>query len=280
MFYLIDKPIGMSSFDVIRQLRTITGIRKMGHSGTLDPLASGCLLIGTESSTKMITYLENNKKRYTFTVDVSLSSPSLDLWTPPSRIPYNHIRLIESDEIVDFLSIQTKQVPPQYSALHVDGKRAYELARSWVNVSLSERAITITDIIIEQIDLPTITITLTISSGGYIRSLAPILADFLWVPWGGIVTSLRRIQLWNLFINQSQSLDTFDYNNPLPYSTVFPNIDSIRVSKKYIPDIQNGKIISPHQEYEMGKKYFLLCDTIRSLVIGENIGLRIIKNFV
>ncbi len=79
MFYLINKPSGFTSFDVIRKLRKITGIKKMGHTGTLDPLATGCLLIATDNSTKLISRLEMDTKTYLFTVDMGLTSPSLDL---------------------------------------------------------------------------------------------------------------------------------------------------------------------------------------------------------
>ncbi len=79
MFYLINKPIGFTSFDAIRKIRKITGIKKIGHTGTLDPLATGCLLIATDNSTKLISRLENDTKTYLFTVDLSITSPSLDL---------------------------------------------------------------------------------------------------------------------------------------------------------------------------------------------------------
>ena len=79
MFYLINKPTTWTSFDIIRKFRSITGIKKVGHTGTLDPLATGALLIATDNSTKLISRLEMESKTYIFTVDVSISSPSLDM---------------------------------------------------------------------------------------------------------------------------------------------------------------------------------------------------------
>ena len=79
MFFLINKPLGFTSFDVIRKLRGMTGIKKMGHTGTLDPLATGALLIATDNSTKLISRLEMETKTYVFTVDISITSPSLDM---------------------------------------------------------------------------------------------------------------------------------------------------------------------------------------------------------
>lgn len=128
MFYLIYKPIGFTSFDVIRKLRRITGIKKMGHTGTLDPHASGCLLIATGDSTKLISRLENSIKRYQFTVDISTTTPSLDLETEAT--PVNGIFIDHSnEELIEFLESQKTELPPKYSAIHIDGKRAYELVR-------------------------------------------------------------------------------------------------------------------------------------------------------
>lgn len=129
MFYLIDKPLHMTSFDVIRKLRKILNTKKIGHTGTLDPLATGCLLIATENSTKLIPELENTHKRYEFTVQLDGKTASLDLGTEIIPVDIRHIQQKTPETIKIFLESQTQQIPPKYSALHINGKRAYELAR-------------------------------------------------------------------------------------------------------------------------------------------------------
>ena len=122
MFYLINKPLGYTSFDLIRKLRKITGIKKMGHTGTLDPLASGCILVATSDSTKLISRLENQVKRYIFTVDISIFTPSFDLDIKNEPIPCDTANLIDHSvqELQEFIESQTTQIPPKYSAIHIE----------------------------------------------------------------------------------------------------------------------------------------------------------------
>lgn len=165
MFYLIDKPLGFSSFDVLRKLRKILRIKKLGHCGTLDPLATGLLLVATEKSTKLIPLLETLEKRYEFTVRMDGTSESLDLGTPVSTVDTSGFHTRSSEEIRSFLESLTSQIPPRYSALHIDGKRAYELARAGEDFDLKPRPIQIRNIEISgQTDPYSLTLSLDVSS--------------------------------------------------------------------------------------------------------------------
>lgn len=173
MFFLIDKPIGMSSFEVLRKLRKKLNIKKIGHAGTLDPLATGCLLIATEKSTKLLSLFDGSEKEYTFTIQFDGKTESLDAGTP--IFPVKYIPIEKSfREIEDFISSKKEQIPPKYSALHIDGVRAYELARSGIDFEIQNRTIEVKNVQVISRDDLSISLSLRISSGGYIRSFAPI----------------------------------------------------------------------------------------------------------
>ena len=241
MFFLIDKPIGISSFDVIRSLRKTLQIRKMGHSGTLDPLASGCLLIATENSTKLLPLLEKSKKEYIFTVRLDGKSESLDYGTPIMPVDTSKICLKTKDEVRDFLLSQKRQLPPLYSALHIDGERAYDLARKWKNFTLPERPIEVFDVEILEMENVYISIRIILSSGGYVRSFAPVIGKFFGID-SGYVTFLQRTKIyteyWVLDIQDASSIE-----DPiaLGYETLFWSIASFNLSDSDYEDIRLGK---------------------------------------
>ncbi len=261
MFYLIDKPLGISSFDVLRQMRKILGIRKIGHTGTLDPLATGLLLMATGNSTKLIRELDNVAKRYRFTVRLDGKTPSLDRGTPIESVDISLYISRTPEELRDFLTAQKRQIPPKYSALHVDGKRAYDLARSGEIFELQERSIRVSDTEIHQYSPPDfIDISLTISSGGYIRSFAPLIGHFFGGD-GGYISTLRRT---HMFLNDRVTLDEWmitNLENPsaISYSQLFPTIHTINISEQVYTDLLNGKNIILEKTVELTPwgKYFL-----------------------
>ena len=164
MFYLIDKPLGITSFDAIRMLRKRLRIKKMGHSGTLDPLASGCLLIATGNSTKLLPLLEAAEKEYIFTICFDGKSDSLDMGTPLSPVDTSYILCPSDSEIEQYLLSQRSQIPPQYSALHIAGERAYDLARRGEIFDIPKRSIEVKEVEILERTISTITLRMIISS--------------------------------------------------------------------------------------------------------------------
>lgn len=286
MFYLIDKPLGFSSFDVLRKLRKILRIKKLGHCGTLDPLATGLLLVATEKSTKLIPLLETLEKRYEFTVRMDGTSESLDLGTPVSTVDTSGFHTRSSEEIRSFLESLTSQIPPRYSALHIDGKRAYELARAGEDFDLKPRPIQIRNIEISgQTDPYSLTLSLDVSSWGYIRSLAPVLSDFFWTPGGGYITALRRteIELPDGIRLERSHMSTFEDPQTIPYSFIFPTIHTIDISVDIYHDLLNGVIISWSRiwwTYSSGRYFLKFWEIFLSLCEYDGEKFMIIRNDV
>jgi len=180
MFFLIQKPLGLSSFSAIAHLRKKFGIKKIGHTGTLDPLATGLLLVATDSSTKLIPYIDKAKKTYIFTVRLDGSTPSCDLDTPIEYLDpvlLDHAKIVLTQARVQkiiqtFFSGVITQSPPSYSALRIKGKRAYDMARAGEDVLMPERQVEIYTSKILSFDFPEVTIEMEVSAGTYIRSIA------------------------------------------------------------------------------------------------------------
>lgn len=282
MFFLINKPIGFTSFDVIRKLRGMTGIKKMWHTGTLDPLATGALLIATDNSTKLISRLETADKRYLFTVDIGISSPSLDMEWGIESVSIESMRNHTIEEVREFLENQTTQIPPKYSAIHIDGKRAYELVRKWKEFDIPQRPISVSGVEIVDISLPKITIRLTISAGGYIRSFAPILGDFFGVPGGGCITSLHRERIGNIDLSRSMGFNTLDMTKTIPYSDLFIHIPVYHLDISYQKPLIDGLIVDVGTPSERESRWEMLisCGDITSLGKWTIWGIEVIRNYV
>lgn len=248
MFFLINKDIWMSSFDVIRSLRKKFGIKKMGHIGTLDPLASGLMLIATEKSTKMISFLNSDKKTYIFTVRFDGKSESLDAGEEIIPVDISQKLNHNNEQIIEFLLSQKTQIPPKFSALHINWKRAYDLARSGIDFSIPERKIKVFDVEIINSSHLDITIRMTISSGGYIRSFAPILWKFFGVD-GGYISFLHREKLHfsdTIFTDKdSKTLENITISDSLSLKDLFPSAHHFYLQNShYEKDIREGKSLN------------------------------------
>lgn len=250
MFYLINKPRGLSSFDVIRKLRKILQIRQMGHTWTLDPLAEWCLLIATWNSTKLIPYIEKARKTYIASISIDGISESLDLGTDIIKSNPLFLKKKEKDisyervknYIEEILPWKQNQIPPKYSAIHINGVRAYELARKNIEVTMPMREIEIFSSRLISYTFPHIEIEVTVSSGTYIRSLARDVGLFFWCEWG-YLTRLIRTQIDSLDIEYSQNLETFNKDIWIPYAKLFSDIPILSLSEKEYTDIKHGRVI-------------------------------------
>jgi len=170
---LINKPLQWTSFDVVRKLRSLIHIRKIGHAGTLDPLATGLLILCTGKWTKRINEYMSQEKEYTGTFTLGATTASYDLETQPVDIKDT----TGIDEAMVRAAVQPftgeiMQVPPAHSAIKVDGKRVYELARKGKEVKLDPRKVTIRVFEITSVELPVVGFRVICSTGTYIRSLA------------------------------------------------------------------------------------------------------------
>lgn len=170
---LIDKESGWTSFDVVNKLRYALKVKKVGHAGTLDPLATGLVLVCTGKATKKIDLLMAADKEYTGTIRLGATTPSYDLETEPdAHFPYDHIsHEMIADQAARFVGAQM-QMPPLYSALKVGGKKLYELARKGKTAEIKPRAVEIKEFQIAGIEGADIHFRVVVSKGTYIRSLA------------------------------------------------------------------------------------------------------------
>jgi tRNA pseudouridine55 synthase len=170
---LINKPLTWTSFDVVKKVRNTLRIKKIGHAGTLDPLATGLLILCTGKYTKSIDQIQAQEKEYTGTITIGQTTPSYDLETPVSES--KDISLITKADLeaaaLKFVGT-IEQVPPIYSAVWVDGKRAYDLARGGKTAELKPRTITIKTFDITAIEGAVISFKVICTKGTYIRSLA------------------------------------------------------------------------------------------------------------
>src|SRR5690242_1806644 len=170
---LVNKPLEWTSFDVVRKLRYKLKIKKIGHAGTLDPLATGLLIICTGKMTKRIDEYQAQEKEYTGRFIIGRSTPSHDLETEVNET--HDIAHLTQDDIhavtKKFIGL-IEQVPPMHSAIKIEGKRAYELARKGATAELKSRPVTITAFDITAIELPSVSFRVVCSKGTYIRSLA------------------------------------------------------------------------------------------------------------
>lgn len=172
-FLLINKPYTWTSFDVVKKLRNISRIKKIGHAGTLDPLATGLLIVCYGKYTKKIDILQAQEKHYTGTFELGATTESFDLEKEViSGFPIDHITSEMLEDAVSKFRGDIQQVPPQHSAIRVNGKRAYEHARKGEEIELKVRDAHISKYEVNSSKLPTVSFDIICSKGTYIRSLA------------------------------------------------------------------------------------------------------------
>ena len=170
---LLDKPLTWTSFDVVRKVKNTLRPRKIGHAGTLDPLATGLLILCTGKKTKEIDLIQAQEKEYEGTFRLGQTTPSFDLETPvDSEQAYAHLTEVEIRAAVATFLGKIEQTPPVFSAVKVDGKRAYELARKGEEAVIKPKTVEIKAFELTRIALPEIDFRVVCSKGTYIRSLA------------------------------------------------------------------------------------------------------------
>jgi len=202
---LVDKESGPSSFKVVERIKKLTGARKAGHAGTLDPFATGLLLVLLNQGTKLSPFLTSQDKVYRAGLRLGIETDTGDLTgTVIRERDVGGITRRAIEEKTQGLVGTIKQVPPRYSAVHHQGRRAYELARKGVVFVPREREVRIAYITIVSIDLPTVRIEVGCSSGTYIRSLASELGRRLGT--GAHLTSLRRVRSGSFHVDMSSTV--------------------------------------------------------------------------
>lgn len=211
IFY-IDKPLKWSSFDVVKRVRG-TLLRRMhikklkvGHAGTLDPLASGVMIVVTGRATKLIDELQTGVKEYIATIALGATTPSFDLETEiDASYPTEHITEQRVRETLSRFIGTIQQIPPAYSACKIDGNRAYKMARKGHAVELKPKTLVIDEIELMDFSQTAITIRVVCSKGTYIRALARDIGQAL--DSGGHLTALRRTRVGGIRITECLSID-------------------------------------------------------------------------
>jgi tRNA pseudouridine55 synthase len=206
---LIDKPLHWTSFDVVRKMRGILQIKKIGHAGTLDPLATGLLIVCTGKFTKKINEYMAQEKEYTGQITLGAITPTYDLESlPTDEKDYSFL----TAEMIHAATAQftgtIDQFPPIYSAIKKEGVALYELARRGVDVELQARQITIHQFEITHIELPLVSFKVVCSTGTYIRSLANDFGAALGC--GGYLSSLRRTRIGTFETADAMSMEQFE----------------------------------------------------------------------
>ena len=205
---LIDKPVNWTSFNVVSRIRRLTKVKKVGHAGTLDPLATGLLIVCTGKKTKEISEYQAQRKKYIGIITLGKTSPSMDLASEviDTVLPDN----LSEEKILSarnkFLG-NIEQVPPMFSALKHKGKRLYRLAREGKEVERLSRQVEIFSFDITKIDLPDIHFEIACSKGTYIRVIADDFGKELGC--GGVLSLLRRTEIGDYKVDDSFNLDEF-----------------------------------------------------------------------
>jgi tRNA pseudouridine55 synthase len=245
---LIDKPTDWTSHDVVAKVRKAVGTKKVGHAGTLDPLATGLLVLGIESGTKLLTFLVGADKTYEATIRLGQSTVSDDsqsetIFTasPEKLANLNEKAVLEQ---IARLTGVISQTPSSVSAIKVDGKRAYDLVRAGETVELKKREVTVARFELLRFsrvdDFVDISVAVDCSSGTYIRALARDLGAALEV--GGHITALRRTKVGNFDVSQASNLEQLENLKLIPLidaaRDLFPVIE---LEDSDVTDLVHGK---------------------------------------
>ncbi|HSB93070.1 MAG TPA: tRNA pseudouridine(55) synthase TruB [Flavitalea sp.] len=203
---LINKPYDWTSFDVVRKIRSMIKIKKVGHAGTLDPLATGLLILCTGKFTKRINEYMSQEKEYTGTFVLGQETPTYDLESiPVTTGDYTSATMEQLQEATKGFLGEIMQVPPIHSAIKVDGKRVYELARKGIDVELKARKVTINAFEITRVELPEVDFRIVCTTGTYIRSIANDYGRS--VGTGAYLSALTRTRIGEFMLKDSMTMD-------------------------------------------------------------------------
>ena len=270
----VDKEAGESSFSVVRKARKALGVKKAGHAGTLDPFATGLLVILLGQGTKLSSFLMAGRKRYLAVLRLGCETDTLDLTGTVVRT--RPVPALEPEAVKEkarlFLG-EVEQAPPAFSAVRHQGRRAYELARQGVFVALKKRTVTIHHIEVLCVDLPELTLLVECSGGTYIRTLGADLGEALGA--GAHLRALRRLGSGGLRVDEAVSMkalvregaEAFVKEKVIPLKDALPEVRQVSVNDAAARRIRNGCQPSPDELAEQGA----LCEGWLKLVKGPEL---------
>jgi len=264
---LIDKPAGLASFEVVRRARRALGIRKIGHLGTLDPLATGLLPLCLEEATKLTPYLMPEPKVYRAQVRLGVTTDTQDA---AGKVVDTCQALPGPEEICRAAAAlvgELTQTPPSYSALHYRGERAYRLARRGETVELAPRQVTVYELTMDEVALPEVIITVKCSQGTYIRTLAQDLGRALGC--GGHLAALRRLAVGALRVEDALPLAALAElgreeleRRIIPLSHCLPGLRPVEVGPAEARRLRQGQaLLHPADDFQEGEQVRVLAQT-------------------
>lgn len=249
---LVDKPGGFTSHDVVARVRRAAGTRKVGHAGTLDPMATGLLVLGLNSSTRLLTYLVGLDKEYLATIRLGVATTTDDAEGEPVAVADPEaVARVTDDDLAREIALLTggiEQIPSSVSAIKVDGRRAYDRVRAGERVELAARRVTIGAFDVLAVrrsggDLE-LDVRVECSSGTYVRALARDLGRALGV--GGHLTALRRTRVGPFSIDAAAELEGLDVTQRLlsPADVATTLFDAVQLTADESRDLMNGKRVA------------------------------------
>lgn len=255
-FLLIDKPVGPTSFDVVRDVRRLADIRKVGHAGTLDPKATGLLAVALGRCTRLLQYVDLDHKKYRFTVRLGQGTETHDTeGEVVDEAPFEHVQREDVEAALPQFVGTIEQVPPAYSAVKVDGERAYERARSGEDVELDARRVEIRELELLSCELPHLELQMECGSGTYVRSLARDLSREL--DTVGHTTAIRRLEVGSFGLDEATTLDdlTVDeiWEDAVSPLEMVRCLDRVEADDAQREDIGHGRPIEAEGDWEVGE---------------------------
>jgi tRNA pseudouridine55 synthase len=284
--HILNKPLGWTSHDVVAKARKLLGTRKIGHTGTLDPLATGVLVLLSNDSTKLVPYLEKASKDYIGYVSLGASTPTLDAEGPILEWAGSPAVLDNFEAVLRSFVGEQMQMPPAYSAIHVDGQRAYDLARAGKEVKLTPRAVTIHSLELQEVlpqmrvgegfppalgEFVTLQVAVSVSSGTYIRSLARDIG----VALGTVahLAGLVRTRVGKYHLEQAVEVEELRLEQGLPDlpALEFPVFE---LNAKQARDARDGKRVTSEA---VGRLTLTLDGQLVAIADGDGSSLKVLR---
>jgi len=265
-FLNIYKPTGMTSFDVIRFLRKQTGIKKIGHIGTLDPLAEGVLVVAIGQATKLIEFMMAHDKKYEAEILLGKKSTTYDSQGEISEVSSQKPSKVAVLKTINSFVGKIEQIPPIYSALKVNGKCAYERARAGEKIKMKKREINVYSIALEGYIYPIVKLKVHCGTGTYIRSLANDIGEQLGV--GGYLVSLKRTAVDSFLDSTSCTIEDMRIHGVakylLPIDRGILGLEHVILTRQEYKDLANGMFVKK----EMLKSVAICAAIFNNTLVG------------